>query len=105
MRQKLMHRVEILSDYSSLYHHPIPSTALELETLLCFWFGLVWFGLVDSYSVPAAKCSYARMPGMADSRRGADVNLHRPTSLSKEPSVPKGLALFGFYLRLCTSRL
>jgi hypothetical protein len=49
--------------------------------------------------------SYARMPGVADSRRGADVTLHRPTSLSKEPSVPRGLALSGFYLRLCTSRL
>ena len=34
---------------------------------------------------------YARITGVADSRRGADVNLHRPTSLSKEPSVPRGL--------------
>jgi hypothetical protein len=49
--------------------------------------------------------SYARMPGVADSRRGADMTLHRPTSLSKEPSVPRGLALSGFYLRLCTFRL
>jgi hypothetical protein len=31
------------------------------------------------------------MRGVADSRRGADMNLHRPTSLSKEPSVPRGL--------------
>ena len=34
---------------------------------------------------------YARITGVADSRRGADVNLHRPTSPSKEPSVPRGL--------------
>jgi hypothetical protein len=45
------------------------------------------------------------MPGVADSRRGADVTLHRPTSLSKEPSVPRDLALSDFYLRLCTFRL
>ena len=31
------------------------------------------------------------MTDMADSRRGADVNLHRLTSLSKEPYVPRGL--------------
>lgn len=49
--------------------------------------------------------SYARMPRVADSRRGADVALHRSTSLSKEPSVPRGLAVSGFYLRLCTFRL
>lgn len=41
-------------------------------------------GLVDFYMVAAAKCSYARMPDVADSRRGAGVNLHHPTSLSKE---------------------
>jgi hypothetical protein len=58
-----------------------------------------------SYTISAAKCSYARVPGVADSRRGADVTLHSPTSLSKEPSVPRGLALSGFYLRLCTFRL
>jgi hypothetical protein len=62
-------------------------------------------GLVNSYTVSAAKCSYARMPGVADSRRGADVNLHHPTSLSKELSVPRGLALSSFYLQLCTSCL
>jgi hypothetical protein len=61
--------------------------------------------LVYSYTVSAAKCSYARMPDVADSRHGADVSLHRPTSLSKEPSVPRGLALSGFYLRICTFRL
>jgi hypothetical protein len=33
--------------------------------------------------------TYARLTGLADIRRGADVNLHRPTSLSKEPSVLK----------------
>jgi hypothetical protein len=43
--------------------------------------------------------------GVADSRRGADVSRHRPTSLSKEPSVPRGLPVSGFYLRLCTFRL
>jgi hypothetical protein len=46
--------------------------------------------------------SYARLAGLADSRRGADVSLQRPTSLPKEPSVPRGLPLSGFYLRLCT---
>jgi hypothetical protein len=46
--------------------------------------------------------SYARMTGVADSRRGADVSLQRPTSLPKEPSVPRGLPLSSFYLRLCT---
>jgi hypothetical protein len=40
------------------------------------------------------------MPGVADSRRGADVTLHRPTSLLKEPSVPSGLPVSSFYLRL-----
>jgi hypothetical protein len=42
--------------------------------------------------------------GVADSRRGVDVSRHRPTSLSKEPSVPSSLLVSGFYLRLCTSR-
>src|SRR5690242_17307311 len=36
MHQKLMHLVESLSNYRLLYHHPIPSTALELERLSCF---------------------------------------------------------------------
>jgi hypothetical protein len=49
--------------------------------------------------------SYARLAGLADSRRGADVTLHRPTSLPKEPSVPRGPAVSGFYLRPCKSRL
>jgi hypothetical protein len=63
------------------------------------------FDLIESYMVSTAKCSYARMAGLADSRRGANVNLHPPTSLLKEPSVPRGLPLPGFYLRLCTFRL
>jgi hypothetical protein len=49
--------------------------------------------------------SYAWLAGVADSRRGADVSRHRPTSLSKEPSVPRGLPVSGFYLRLYTFRL
>ena len=60
-------------------------------------FGLVWL----SYSVSAAVC--AAMPGVtgvADSRRGADVSRHRPTSLSKEPSVPRGLPVSGSLLLL-----
>lgn len=39
-----------------------------------------WFGLVNSYTVPAARCSYTRMPGVADSQRGADVSQHCPAS-------------------------
>jgi hypothetical protein len=35
--------------------------------------------------------SYARLTGLADSRRGADLDPRRPTSLPKEPSVPRGL--------------
>jgi hypothetical protein len=66
------------------------------------WFGLVWL----SYSVSAAVCvAMPGVTGVADSRRGADVSRHRPTSLSKEPSVPRGLPVSGFYLRLCTFRL
>jgi len=47
--------------------------------------------LVDSYTVSAANRSYARLTGVADSRRGADLDPRRPTSLSKEASVPSGL--------------
>jgi hypothetical protein len=32
-----MHLVESQSTYSLLYHYPIPSTALKLERLSCFY--------------------------------------------------------------------
>lgn len=57
------------------------------------WFDLIrlvsW--LVDSYTVLATNRSYAWLIGLVDSRRGADLDPRRPTSLLKEPSVSRGL--------------
>ena len=39
--------------------------------------------LIKSYTVAAAKSSYARLTGLADSRRGADVGPRRPTSFQR----------------------
>jgi hypothetical protein len=43
--------------------------------------GLVWFGI--SYSQPRPR-SYARLAGLADSRRSADIDLRRPTCVERQ---------------------